>query len=924
VAFLFAAAPGLEAVAADASYQQDPGPDGLVWIDAADLSDSEPGPDLGWRVAGGPSGEGLVVLSAPGAAGGGESAEVPRLRYRVVFTKSGPHYLWVRGHGRGEPPSIDVGLDGEMVSGSSGIRLSPGSPEWTRKSGGGAAASFTIPLPGEYDLHVWGRDEGTSLDRIIVTSNPEWSPPAEGMGSGGAPLVARYARLDSGEDWEARERVGPHADVLVEVEDTGGTFVFWRGSSYRPYWETENGRWFVDEVVPRTGDGAGLRPDRTNLYARADLVESSPARAVVRWRYLPDFAMPGLDAWVEEYFTIHPDGLCIRAIRRGTPTLEEWKDPARTEVQALRLTPEGIAPVPAPWPVVTLSLSSASAEAFADEGAERTRGSHVLRSRAPGRPTPLGFTLEPDRGGSVHSAVIEVQDWGDATAVVTIAGEVPRRSEAASVGRLYGADLVLWLELDSSSPVEVSVEPVGGSEPLVRAPVPDPYGYEIPVLPEGSADPGPFGAYFTHLRYFEEWDAPWRVGPHADIVVQFDDHPHRFVFWRGADYVPHWANDENHWYESEFVERRAGDAGLEGCCAEPMQDHEARYSNARIIASHQARAVVHWRYAPSDRNYDVAYTDETGWGDRVDEYYYVYPDAVSVREATLYTSAPHKFNEWHEAIPLVNPGKIPEDVLEMEALALTDVLGNKKVYSWQNGFPKTLDDGLNIMLIGLRGSTRPFTIVESRGVWIDEISLPDESRFNHYDDWPGWPAHMRRRDWERNPETGYREFWKTLPSHSSLTHYMWDDYAQDLEGPVKWKRKIMLHGLTAETDVDAMIPLARSWEAPPALRLQGSGYTGGGYDKAQRAYRVAKISADSRPLEATLDASAESPLVNAALVIDGWSEGTMARLSLDGQAVHAGPAFRQGLERNPDGGTALVVWIEKQSTSPVTLAISPR
>ena len=421
----------------------------------------------------------------------------------------------------------------------------------------------------------------------------------------------------------------------------------------------------------------------------------------------------------------------------------------------------------------------------------------------------------------------------------------------------------------------------------------------------------------------EEWDRPWRLGPHADIVVQFEDHPHRLVFWRGADYVPHWANDENHWYQNEFVERRAGDAGLEGCCAEPMQDHEARYSNARIISTHPARAVIHWRYAPSDRNYDVAYLVETWWGDRFDEYYYVYPDAVSVREATLYTSAPHKFNEWHEAIPLVNPGKIPEVVLEMEAIALTDAQGDTRVYSWQDGFPETLDDGKNIMLIGLRGTTRPFVVVESRGVWIDEISLPDESRFNHYDDWPGWPAHMRRRDWERNPETGYREFWKTLPSHSSLTHYMWDDYAQDLDGPVKWKRKIMLHGLTPETDVEAMIPLARSWEAPPALRLRGSGYSGGGYDKAQRAYRIEKISRDPRTLEATLEASPESPLVGVALVIDGWPEGAEAHLVLDGRAVPSGSAFRQGLERTPGGGTALVVFVDTKATSPVTVALSP-
>jgi hypothetical protein len=909
--------------AADASYQQDPGPDGLVWIDAADLSSTRPGSGLAWRVSADPPGKGRVVLAPHDSAGAEEPADLPRLRYRVIFTKSGPHFLWVHGHGPGGP-SIDAGLDDVRIPGGTGIRLPSRSPGWSDRNERGTRASFTVPTPGEYDLHIWGRDDGTSLDRIIVTSNRKWDPSVDET-RGRPRLTAFYTRVDSGEAWEAHERVGPHADVVLELEELGGTFAFWRGSSYRPYWETREGRWFLDEVIPRTGDGTGLRPDRTNLYARADIIESTSARAVVRWRYVPDFSNPGFDGWAEEYFTVYPDGLCVRSIRRGTPTLREWVDPAHTEVRSFRLTTQGISSVAAPGPAMAaLMLSRASGGSYADEGDDRTRGSHVLRCREPGRPTPLSFTLEARDGHPIRNPVIVVRDWGDASATVSIDHQASSHHEAGSVGHLNGADLVLWLDLESRSRVDVLVEPVGGSEPIARAPVPDPYRYEIPVLPEGSADPGPFGAYYTHLKYFEEWDEPWRVGPHADVVVQFEDHPHRFVFWRGADYVPHWANDANHWYENEFVERRAGDAGLEGCCAEPMQDHEARYSNARIIASHDARAVVHWRYAPSDRNYDVAYVDETGWGDRVDEYYYVYPDAVAVREATLYTSAPHKFNEWHEAIPLVNPGKIPEDVLEMEAIALTNTREETRVYSWQDGFPKTLDDDRNIMLIGLRGSTRPFVVVESRGVWVDEISLPDESRFNHYDDWPGWPASMRRRDWERNPETGYREFWKILPSHSSLMHFMWDDYAQDLEGPVKWKTKIMLNGLTPETDAGALIPLARSWETPPVLRLRGSGYAGGGYDKAQRAYRVEKISADPRALEATLEASPEAPLVNVCLVIEGWPGGTTARLRMDGQPVPSGEAFRQGIERTPDGGTALVVWIETQSTSPVTLAISPR
>ncbi len=44
-----------------------------------------------------------------------------------------------------------------------------------------------------------------------------------------------------------------------------------------------------------------------------------------------------------------------------------------------------------------------------------------------------------------------------------------------------------------------------------------------PVLPAGPKGPGRFGAYYTRLRYAEEWENPWRVGDAADVVVRFDE-----------------------------------------------------------------------------------------------------------------------------------------------------------------------------------------------------------------------------------------------------------------------------------------------------------------------------------------------------------------------------------------------------------------
>jgi len=731
---------------------------------------------------------------------------------------------------------------------------------------------------------------------------------------------AYYYRYNSGQQWEEFAKVGPHPDVMVRLGDAGDKLVFWRGSSYLPFFESKGRKWFVDEVLPRKGDGQGLMYDRINQYSHVRIVENSPARAIVHWRYIPDFENPTLDGWAEEYFTIYPDGVCFRAVRKGTETLEDWENPANTVVLKMLFTDKGVIPLPKAWgrPVV-LSLGSTSAGSYHDLGYDRVKGCYIFKCSKNGAPGKLEFKLAV----TANNPVVVVQGWGDADVKIAIDDKAFREYSKGCAPQMNGNDLVLWFDKKLSANTKVAVEPIGGSGPIARAPIPDAYSYRIPVLPEGSSDPGPFGAYYTHLKYFKEWDEPWRAGEYADIVVQFDQSSDRFIFWRGTSNVPHWVNDENHWYDNEFCERRAGDAGLPSGCAEPMQDHECRYSHARVIHSHDARVIVHWRYAPTDGNYDHVFVDQTGWGDWVDEYYTVYPDEVCLRKATLYTSAPDRFNEWHEAIPLVNPGCIPEDVIHMDAVAMTDINRNSRVYSWKNGFPKDWQDGLNIMLVRLKGKTMPFAIVESRGVWVDEVSMPERHRFNHYDDWPGWPARQRRRKWDRDPNTGYREFWRILPSHSSLMHFEWDYYAKT-DGPIKSLTRIMLNGMTAKDDVTALIPLARSWENPPRATILSVGYTGGSYDKTERAYRISRRSADAKSLEVTLQGSADSPILNPCFVIENWPEEVKAGLTINGQGIEPGSDFRQGIETDWgdwDTKHSLIVWARCSSTETIKFTI---
>jgi hypothetical protein len=78
---------------------------------------------------------------------------------------------------------------------------------------------------------------------------------------------AYYSKVNTGADWETYDRTGDYADIIVDFGKQNGKFIFWRGSSYLPYWETVKGKKvYVDEIIPRSGDGTKTMPDRVNAF----------------------------------------------------------------------------------------------------------------------------------------------------------------------------------------------------------------------------------------------------------------------------------------------------------------------------------------------------------------------------------------------------------------------------------------------------------------------------------------------------------------------------------------------------------------------------------------------------------------------------------------------------------------------------------
>ena len=441
------------------------------------------------------------------------------------------------------------------------------------------------------------------------------------------------------------------------------------------------------------------------------------------------------------------------------------------------------------------------------------------------------------------------------------------------------------------------------------------------VLPSGPAGAGPFGANYASLKFEPAWDRLRRIGPDTDVIVRFDKSPMRLVFWQGTNYIPAWVTDNGKWYTDEFMETWGKGCPGAGDC-EPMSDKQSRYSHVSILSSTDARAIVHWRYALSEaRNYEGANADpRTGWFEWGDEYWTVYPDGVAVRKQVLRTQALSATHEWQESIIIHGPGQRPEDNIEPDALTLENMTGETANYHWElktdHTFalpkgPAKIDkpSNANIQIVRLKSTQNPFQIVWPRGVSFDSYNF--EPSYSTFEWWNHWPV-------AQLVSSGRLTVTSDRASHSSLSHIYWDPYEKTADSMTK----LLLCGLISRSGAEAnLLPLARSWVAPPTAKIVEASAGTVNYDPAQRAFVVAPLSESTHaPLTIQIDSSSERPLVNPAIVIDGWSNQAKVRISVDGKQSIAPVRF--GVEHHLNGDN-VVVYIEMTVTRPVEIKVEP-
>ena len=141
----------------------------------------------------GPDTETIITTDVPTTA-----AEVS---YDVDVTTAGDYYIWVRLWATdSDANSVFLGANGALNEQTKGSQTQTiGDWVWLRDARGGTALTHTLSA-GANTIHVWMREDGTIIDKVVATTDVDFTPTGEGPAESpqvtAAPSVAGKADAD--------------------------------------------------------------------------------------------------------------------------------------------------------------------------------------------------------------------------------------------------------------------------------------------------------------------------------------------------------------------------------------------------------------------------------------------------------------------------------------------------------------------------------------------------------------------------------------------------------------------------------------------------------------------------------------------------------------------------------------------------------
>ena len=267
-------------------FEQQTGPDGVVSIEAEDFDDNVAQGDHAWVLVTSPAGfSGTGAMQALPNTGVnnnvGYVTASPRLDFKVNFVKTGMHYVWVRGHAlaSGENDSWHAGLDGQAVDTADRGALDAASDwQWHNNDMDGGKVTLNIDAAGVHTVNIWMREDGAIIDKIVLTTNPDYVPTDDGPAEssrGPRGNASDASPADGATDVVRDARPWPGRRDSLQLRTTC-TSAPSSTTSTPPAGPIRRACWSARARTPTTYDPAGLLDFGQTYYWRVDEVNAPP------------------------------------------------------------------------------------------------------------------------------------------------------------------------------------------------------------------------------------------------------------------------------------------------------------------------------------------------------------------------------------------------------------------------------------------------------------------------------------------------------------------------------------------------------------------------------------------------------------------------------------------------------------------------
>ncbi len=157
----------------------------------------------------------------------GYTTASPELQYNVNFSTTGTYYVWIRGYGSsGSDDSIHAGIDGTGPASADRISSFPASWTWSRNTSDSAPATLTVSSPGLHTIHLWMREDGFKVDKLLLRTSSSSTAPS---GTGPAQSARVTATDTSPPSQPATPTEGSASDA--DYDSDGAYTIYWTAAS---------------------------------------------------------------------------------------------------------------------------------------------------------------------------------------------------------------------------------------------------------------------------------------------------------------------------------------------------------------------------------------------------------------------------------------------------------------------------------------------------------------------------------------------------------------------------------------------------------------------------------------------------------------------------------------------------------------------